>query len=892
MSPGQYPARTPVIGWLLRWIHGAEEAGEILIELRELGWYERRERGALRARLLFWRESLRHAAGRQLRGGMDPDDGDGGPGLGAWLTDTRHALRKLRHSPLHSVITVAVLGLGIGAVTAVFSLVNMLLFATLPFAQPDRLFTLEDVLTRPGQPANPYTPQARSLYALRDLLPEVDLAGHRFGTFRVHGGDVPTQVIGVHVTDRWFETVGVRPFLGRGFSQEQQAAGAGASAAMIGHDLWQRRFGADTSIVDTTVLLNGQPHLISGVMPPGLRFPWGSEVWVQSEFDRTATFSLGTVMRVPEGTGLTELRAQLAVATDQVAQMYPETHTHLRFNAKSLRDYLVDNRAGVAWMLLAAVAMLLLLACANVAGLATVRVLGQGKELAVRAALGSGRGRLFRLVFIEGALLAASGGLLGLAVAVLLQRSLASLGSAPQSGVGLVLSIGMDYRVVGFTTLTTGLAAVLASTLPALRALNSGRAGSLLRTRGGGEDRTTGRLLSATLASQAGIGAVLLIVSVTVAQAYMSLESTERGYEGTDRQVLRVVLPDEDFPGGDGRWQHLEQMARQIEESPDVVAAGYTHHLPMTPGTWTRPLTFEALRDGVAVSSRASVRWVGTSYLDAIGIDMLAGRSFTAEEMEAAAPVVVISAGLAARMSDNPATLVGGRVTTGSRDEDDRPWLEVVGVAEQAQEEWIHTDTVYLPYSDVPHAWVEMVVHVQPGTGVRQLAAWLPRVDPEQPVDDVRSLATMAATELQAERLATQIVGVLAVGGLIITLLGTYGLVSFRVGQRRRDLGIRMALGCDSRRLVWHVVSRGVALVAVGFMVGALLTWVLVPPLFGGSVAETDYVDLHLLNAGLSPDPGATSGSLGLVLLTASLASLIPVLRALASNPLSVLRED
>lgn len=814
-----------------------------------------------------------------------------GAGLAGWLRDARYAARTLRRNPAHAAVTVATLGVGIGAVTVVFSLVNLMLFAPLPFEQPEELVILHDVVSRPGRPAVEYTPRTRSLQTMRELLPELGAAGHRFGTFHVTGGGEPTQAIGVELTDGWFETVGTAPALGRAFSREEQLAGSGSNAVIVGHDLWRRALGGSADAVGRTLLLNGEPHLLVGVMPPGHAFPWGAEVWVQGRLDPTENVSFGTVARLPDGMSLEGLRTRLAEASGRARTLYPEAFVDTGFGATRLRDYLVGNRDRIAWMLLASVALLLALACANVAGLGTVRVLGQESELAVRAALGSGRWPLFRLVFMEGLLLAVAGALVGVGLALLLQRQLLLLAGGPQSGVGLLLEMQLDYRVLGFVCLVTGVTAVLASTLPALRGLVAERAATLTRTRGGGEDRGTALLLSGAVVVQATTGVILLIVSAAVGRAYLELETTTRGYESELRTVVRVVLPEERYPEGAGRAERLEETVRRLEENPEVVAAGYTHHLPMTPGDWPRQFTFESSRDGVDVSGNVNARWVGPGYFKAIGLELLAGRTFSAEEMDRAAPVAVISADVARALSANPAAAVGTRIKMGLRD-DDVPWREVVGVVEQAREEWSFPEALYLPYSDALHAWVEMVVHTRPGTDETGLASRLQEIDPDQPVDDIRSLASLQAGELRAERLSAGIVALLAAGGLAITLLGTWGLVAFRVRRRRRELGIRMALGCPAPRVAWLVVRRSVALLAAGSALALLLTVTIVLPLVGSAEAASDLAEMQLLVSGLEVDPAGTSAVIGLVLATGALACLAPVLRALRADPLRAITDE
>lgn len=808
------------------------------------------------------------------------------------LGDVQVALRALRRQPGFATVVVLTLALGIGANTAVFSLVNAFLFAPLPFGESDRLVHLRDVIERSGEADWWYTPAPRSMYAIREGAAHLErIAGHEYRVFAVTGDVEPSQATGVAVSDQWLQTLRVAPVLGRGFTPEEEALGAQARVVLIGHGLWTRRMGGDSTIVGRTLSLNGEPHTAIGVMPPGFRYPWASDLWVLGDFDRNdGIFGLGTVARLADGATPETFQASLDELSLAVAEAYPDTHRDVRFQFVSMREQLFGNRPGLGLILLGAVALLLLIACINVSGVVLVRVLSRDRELAVRAALGAGAWRTFRLVLIEGAVLAALGGGLGLWIADLSSGALSRLSTASESGLGLVATaVTTDVRVTAFAIAVTALVTVVAGVLPAWYAAAPTRFSVLKETDRGGVSRGRRRVLGIVVVSEAGLAVALLAAAALVLDAYRALAGTERGYEVGDRYAVRIAMPVSRVPTDEARVQLVRRIVERLQAEPGVRQAGYAHHLPMTPGDWTRAYTVEG---GVASESGrqvlANVRWVGPTYFETMAMSMERGRTFTAEEMDRGAEVVVVSGDFARRHWPNEDP-IGRRFKLGELG-DGQPWLQVVGVVAQAQEEWAFSETLYFPYAHRALEWVEMVVHTIPGTMMPNVRAAIREVDPDQPADAFRSLIALEAEDLRTDRAGAGIIALFGAGGLLLSMLGTYGVVGYTVRQRRRELGIRAALGSVASALAWLVVREGSRWILVGTLIGGAAAAVVLPVVFNRVAAVGESVQVQLFTQGPSVNPVALVAVIIAVLAAGMAACLLPARRAMREDPVQALR--
>jgi predicted permease len=687
--------------------------------------------------------ALVHGIAERLHGSRrEVGVGGRGPGVATDLAaDLRVAVRTLRRRPGYATLVITTLTLGIGANAAIFSLVNAYLFAPLPFADSDRLVHLRDMVSRPGEEPWWYTPTPRSFHAVREgFVPFQDVAAHVTRAVSVRTDVDVVQAVGAVVSDRWMETLGIELMVGRGFSAEEQALGAQARAVVLSHDLWQRLMGGDPAALGRPLVLDGEPFIPIGVFPPGFNYPWGAELWMVGDFDRTSgVFGTGTVARLLPGREVEAVRSELIDFSRTIAGEYPDTHRDITFAFVSMREQLFGNRTGVSVALLGAVLLLLLTAGASVAGVSVARALSRDREMAVRSSLGAGRGRLVRLVLLEGVVLAAIGGGLALLATSWTGSWLTDLlavGGTRLTQVHLVLE--PDGRVAAFTIGVTLLVAALTALIPAVLATGSGAHGLSAATARTGLSRAARRALRGVVVAEVAFCVPLLLSAALVHEAFDRLASAERGYEAEDRVTVSLAFPERRYPDGAERVRVLRRMVERIEAEPGVVAAGYTHHLPVSPGDWTRAYSIDGIMSSESGSSvLANIRFVGPTYFDAIGMRMLQGRTFTEDEMDRAAAVVVLSADLA-RKHFGAADPVGRLFKSGSPS-DPTPWREIVGVVEQAQEEWAFNETFYVPYSERPLESVELVVHAGPGVGAPAVRAAIQGSTRTRPPTDSRA---------------------------------------------------------------------------------------------------------------------------------------------------------
>ncbi len=350
-------------------------------------------------------------------------------------------------------------------------------------------------------------------------------------------------------------------------------------------------------------------------------------------------------------------------------------------------------------------------------------------------------------------------------------------------------------------------------------------------------------------------------------------------------------MPDRQFPDAASRLQMLRRVVERLEAEPGVTAAGYTHHLPVTPGDWTRAYSI----DGIMASESgrsvlANVRWIGRTYFDALGMRMARGRVFTTGEMDRAADVVVLSEQLARKHfgDDDP---IGRRFKMGELN-DGNPWLEIVGVVQQAQEEWAFNETFYLPYTHRPHNVVELVVHAAPNVALPNVRAAVREIDPGQSADQFRSLSMLQTEDLRSDRTGAMIIAMLGLAGLALSVLGIYGVVSYSARQRDREMGIRMALGSTGSNLVWLMLKEGTRALGTGIGVGLLAAITVLPVVSNRLSSAGESVQVQLLANGLALSAPALAAVAASVLLAGAVACLIPVYQVLGSDPVRVLRED
>jgi putative ABC transport system permease protein len=814
--------------------------------------------------------------------------------------DLRYGWRSLRARPGFTLVAVLTLALGVGANTAIFSAVNALLLRSLPVVDAERV--VFGMALREG-----FDPFGTSLleYALfRDEARS--LASSGLGTprlFHLVGSGEPERLRGSAVMTGYLKTLGVRPARGRLFTEDEDRPG-GPAVALIGHDVWQRRFAGDRDVIGRLLSFEDRSYSIVGVMPPGFDLPYSAEVWVPMQvtadalpLDQRAANANEFVARLKPGVRLEQADTELKALARRLEREYPQIRRNWSYGIVPLRWQLLADIEGRAQRSLGAVGVavgfLLLICCANVASLLLARGVTREGEIAIRLALGAGRARLARQLLAESFVLALLGGTAGVLAAVWIQPLLRALNPIQAVGLGVYLNdFRIDAKVLLFSLALTLLTGVVSGLVPALKIARSAGPMEVLkkdhRASGGARGR---RSLRALVVGEIAVAATLLVGAGLMVQSFGRLQRTELGFRPDDLLTMELPLSPARHAGTAPQARFMEQVLDRVRTVPGVVSAGMTLNVPMQRGV-TLDSVFEV--EGRAPASPAEVlitahRLVSPGYMETLGVSLTKGRFLDEHDRADAPPVVVVSEELVRQAwpGEDP---LGKRIRR-RRAGVPGPWMSVVGVVRDVKEDRfgfrIDRPVWYVPYAQQTFAVpvslpLNLVVRMGAdrgavATSVRQAVH---AVDPAQPVAGVMPMREYLADVLVADRFSAVLMATLAAVGLLLAALGLYGVMAYSVGQRRGEIGLRMALGARPRDVLRLVVGEGTALLVVGLLFGAAGAWTLTRLL-----SSTLY---HV-----SPTDPATFAVVGLLLAgVALLASWLPARRATRISPMAALRSE
>jgi putative ABC transport system permease protein len=808
------------------------------------------------------------------------------------LQDLRYTVRTLRGSPGFALAAVLTLALGVGGGTTVFSVVNAVLLRPLPFPEPDRL---QLVWTQSDE-----RPQSWLSYPEWGDLRErsttfQDLAAVRDWSFNVTGAEEPERVSGLAVSANLFSVLGVGPVIGRAFLPEEDRIGAGR-VAILSHGFWQRRFGADPGLVGRTVALDGEQFTVVGVLPrefrllpPSSVFPGDAAVLVPLEPALGTGFlrnrdvrHLHVLGRLAPGATAAEARAEVAGIGARLRAENTAGYTSPGWGmtAVGYHEQIVQGVRPALLMLFGAVGLLLLLVTVNVANLLLARHAARAREMGVRAALGASRSRLVRLRLIESLVLAVLGGAAGVLLAlhgIELLRTIGP-GSLPRLD-----EVGVDASVLGFSLLLTLGTAVLCGLLPALQTARSD-GGELLRDggRSNSAGASRGRTRSSLVVSQVALALVLLVGAGLLLRSLLHLQAEPLGFEPARVLTLQLSFAEARYPTGQARGAFLTEAEERLRALPGVQAVGAVTQLPLSGahlGSGFFPEAGAATGEDRSVS--ADLRGITPGYFDAMGIRLRRGRSFSAADGREAPWVGVIDETLAARLwpGEDP---LGKRIRWQRAEQP----IEIVGVVAAVAHAGIGAgprETVYRPYAQYAPGtpvFLAMRSDGDPAALAGAVRRTLHRIDPDQPIGDLRSMRARVADALGEPRFYALLLGGFAAFALLLAAIGIYGVVSYGVAQRTREIGIRTALGAGSGEVLRMVVAEGLRLavvgVALGLVAALVATRVLSSLLY--EVETTDplvFVLVPLFLAGV-----------------ALLASYLPARRASRVDPMIALRSE
>ncbi|HEY4283116.1 MAG TPA: ABC transporter permease [Chthoniobacterales bacterium] len=809
--------------------------------------------------------------------------------LGDLWQDLRYGLRMLARNPGFTAVAVIALALGIGANSAIFSVVNAVLLRPLPFKNPEQLVIVWENATHLGFPKNT-PPPANFIDWQQQNTVFTGMAAMAQRSFNLTGVGEPERLDGRRVSANLFDLLGVPAVLGRTFVADDDRPGS--HVAVISYSLWQRRFGSDPAVIGRAIDLNNESYTVVGVMPASMQLPlmdkWHDQVWVPIAFTNEEAAQRGNhflevVARMKPGITLQQAQAEMATITARLAQQYPDQNTRTGAVVTPLHEEIVGDLKPALLVLLGAVGFVLVIACANVANLLLARAAVRQKEIALRLALGANRSRLTRQFLTESVLLAALGAGVGLLLATAATNVLKTFIPAT---ISQVQGVNIDAKVLIFTVMVATVTGIVFGLAPAMQAANFNLNDTLKE---GGRDSAASskgnRLRSLLVVAEVAVSFILLIGAGLLINSFLHLRNLSPGFRADHLLTMKVDLSEVKYPDRERRIIFFDEVLRHVRALPGVQSVAVAGNLPLTYNGDSMTIGAEGIPDPPPDQQPDVIyRAVGPGYVGTMGIPIIRGRDFTDQDTAEAKYVVLIGEKTAQHFwpGQDP---IGKRIKSGSTTSD-APWREVIGVVKDVrQNDFIAPPKMqmYFTYRQLrdlaPNALV-VRTSIEPmnlATSVRNVI-WA--VDKDQPVADINTMDHIVAAAVARQRFSMLLLGIFAGLALVLAAVGIYGVMSYSVAQRTREIGIRMALGAQRSTMLKMAVWQGLKLVLVGLAIGVgaafLLTRVMATLLFG--VSATDPI---------------TFLTISLVLLgVALLASYVPALRATKVDPMIALRYE
>jgi putative ABC transport system permease protein len=801
--------------------------------------------------------------------------------------DLRYGFRMLLRNPGFTIVAVVALALGIGANSAIFSVVNTVLLRPLPYKDSDRLVMVWEDATKHGFPRD--TPAAANYLDWRSQNQVFEaMAAIADQSFNLTNAGEPERLEGRRVSANLFGLLGVDPAMGRPFTPEEDQPGTNR-VVILSHGLWQRRFGSDTNIIGKPVTLNGVNHQVVGVMPGWFQFPTKEdELWVPMAFTTQQAASRGNhylqvVARLKPGIDVKQAQAEMTTIASRLEQQYPDQNTNLGAVVVPLHEQVVGDIKPALLILLGAVGLVLLISCANVANLLLARAAVRQKEIALRVALGANRWRLVRQFLTESILLAALGGGFGLLLSIAGVRLLT--GVIPNS-ISQLKDTSLDARVLGFTILVSMLTGLIFGLVPALQASIFNPNETLKE---GGRDSSSGsrgnRIRGLLVIAEVAVSLILLIGAGLLINSFMRLRSVHPGFRADDLLTMKVVLPRLKYPDEDRRSAFYNDVVKRVEALPGVKSAAVTTNLPLYEQGNSIGITIEG-RPAPPPGQKLIIatRVISSKYFETMGIPVLQGRPFGAAETAKLPGAVVISETMARRYwpGENP---VGKRLCPGTPESPD-DWFHIIGVVKDVRQFELTAEPkpqMYLSHHQVgffePN---DLVVRtdIDPMSMAATVRNAVWETDKDQPVSNIRTMNDIASESVARQRFSMLLLGVFAGVALLLAAVGIYGVMSYSVAQRRNEIGIRMALGAQKSDVLRLTVGHGLKLVMIGVGCGLV-----------GSYVLTRLMSSLLF--GIGATDSRTFVMISVILVSvALLASYIPARRATKVDPLTALRYE
>lgn len=802
------------------------------------------------------------------------------------IQDIRYAFRMMFRNPGFTFVALITLALGIGANTAIFSLVNGLLLRPLPYGNPDRIVMVwQDYRERTGRDKEWTSPDTffdwrdqnhslESISVLDAWLPTI-LAGE------------PEQIPGATVTYNIFSVLGVSPAIGRTFVAEEDKPN-GRKVVILSDGLWKRRFAADRNVIGKDILINGEKYSVIGVMPPKFEFPMepAAQIWTPMQVDATNScgrdcITLRSIARLKPAITLAQAKSDMNLVAQRLQQQYPEQYRNVGITLTPLQEQLTEEIRPPLLVLLAAVGLVLLITCANVANLLLVRASGRKSEIAIRSALGAGKSRLRRQLITENMLLALIGGALGIFLGVIGIDILIKLLPEDLPIIG-IRNVSIDLRVLVFTlgiSIATGL---IFGLIPLLQ-FNDPKLGESLKE--GGRNRLGAgnhRIRSFLVVSEVAFALMLLIGAALLMKSFLRLMNVNPGFQSQNVLTMQLNLPGSRYPEREQISAFYSQLLEKLKSMPGVLKAGTTSALPLG-GNYTDT---SFMIEGQSVEARKDqpvwYQLISDEYLQTMGIRLLKGRYFTDQDNFDAPRVVIVTESFARRYFPD-GNVIGKRLNFNNPQ---KPlWREIVGIASDVKQFGLNKEApiaiyFYQGQSASPFVTLAVRTSTNPLNLASEIRSQVWSIDKNLAVSNIQTMEQVVIKTVNTPRITLSLIGAFAAAALLLAALGLYGVVSYSAAQRTNEIGIRMALGARENDVLKMVVGQGMRLAAIGVVIGLI-----------GAYALTHLMSKLLFGVSAT-DPLIFVTIAGLLALIALIASYIPAYRASKIDPIIALRYE